>query len=46
MDNELKPQPHVDENDDIDTKGHLAFALFTGGIIVLLIIIYALALAA
>lgn len=40
-------QPQVIEDDgDIDTNGHLALALFIGGVFVLLLVIYAFATAA
>lgn len=46
MDNEIKPHVIADTNGDVDADGQLALALFTGGIVVLLIVIYALAAAA
>lgn len=46
MDNQSKNPVHHDLTEDIDETGHLALALFTGVIVVLLVVIYALAQAA
>lgn len=46
MTNEQEPQTVEYVDGDVDSSGRFALALFSGGIVVLLLVIYALAQAA